>query len=316
VHPATRARIKEVADALGYGAWPKKSNKGQEPHHFMALAQTRRSGSKDGYLAGISKASVALNACILSHHVPAEECEKVLDRAFQPIAMSTGMVEGLVLIHHWPIEVACRLAAKWPTVSIIHHYPNSPIDHIGIDERAGMRLLIEHLQAVGRRRIGFFGYCPTISWASSRYAAYIEALLSRELRFDPDLTVRLGSDEAMSPELLAPGPWADAIVEKSKTSVNAWVCSSESIGYSLLRFLMERGIRVPEQVAITGFHAGMTSHSGLPDLTSINVPDEELGAAAGRRLVYRINHRDESTRSILIPGWFVQGKTTPSKKGV
>lgn len=298
---------------MGYGAWPKKgANKGQEPHHFMALAQTRISGSKDGYLAGISKASVGLNACILSHHVPPEECEKVLDRAFQPIAMSTGMIEGLVLIHQWPFEIAQRLAAKWPTVAIVHYYPNASIDHIGIDERAGMRLLVEHLLTAGRRRIGFFGFCPTVSWSASRYAAYIESLVSHDLPFDADLTIRLEPSEATSPELIQPGVWAEPVLARSKSRVDAWVCASELVGYALLKFLMEHGIGVPDQVAITGFHSGMTTHSGLPELTSINVPDEELGAAAGRRLVYRTNHRDESPRSILIPGWFVQGKTTPA----
>ena len=312
VHPATRARIKEIADAMGYGAWPKKNKDGNPPHHFMALAQTRTSGSKDRYLAGISKAAVALNACILSHHVLPEECERILDRGCQPIAMSTEMVEGLVLIHYWPPEVAVRLASKWPTVSIVHHYPNSPVDHIGIDERSGMRALIAHLKATGRHRIGFFGLCPSVSWSASRFAAYVEGMVTTELPFDPNLTVRVSSEEAMFPGVFAPGEWANAVLEKTGTAVDAWVCASELTGYSLVSFLQSRGVSIPGQVAVTGFHSGTTAHPGLPQLTSIDVPDEELGAAAARRLLYRVNHRDESMRSILIPGKFVQGETTPA----
>ena len=310
VHPATRARIKEVADAMGYGAWPKKGNE-KQPHHFMALAQTHRSGSKDHYLAGISKASVGLNACILSHHVPAEECEHILDRGSQPVAMSTGMVEGLVLIHFWPTEVAARLAAKWPTVSIVHHYPGAPIDLIGIDERTGMRTLISHLQAAGRRRIGFFGLCPKVSWSSSRYAGYVEAMVSLDLPFDSSLTLRLTPEEALNSGMFSAGAWAADVLELTRSGVDAWVCPSELIGYSLVSFLMENGVSIPETVAVTGFHATIDAPAGLPQLTSITVPDEELGAAAGRRLVYRLSHRDETTRAILIPGKFVQGKTTP-----
>ena len=312
VHPATRARIKEVAEAMGYGAWPKKNAEGTQPHHFMALAQTRSSGSKDRYLAGISKAAVFLNACIHSHHLPPEDCEHILHRGSQPVAMSTDMIEGLVLIHQWPLEIASRLAAKWPTVSIVHHYPKAPIDLIGIEERTGVRTLVAHLQAAGRRKLGFFGLCPTVSWSASRYAAYVEAMVCLDLPFDPALTIRIPADEAMFPGTFPPGEWAQTVLEKSRNgAVDAWVCPSEMTGYSLVDFLLAQGISIPGQIAVTGFHSQYAIPAGLPRLTSIDVPDEELGAAAGRRLVYRVNHRAESPRSILISGKFIQGGTTP-----
>ena len=313
VHPATRARIKEIAEAMGYGAWPKKNPDGKQPHHFMALAQTRSSSSKDRYLAGISRASVSLNACILSHHVPPEDCEAILSRGSQPVAMSTDMVEGLILIHSWPVEIAARLSAKWPTVSIIHHYPNAPIDLIGIEERTGMRTLVTHLMNAGRTRFGFFGLCPSVSWSASRYAGYVEALVCMEIPFDPATTIRLTSAEATSHLVFPPGDWASFVLDQTRSgAVNAWVCSSQMSAYSLVSFLLSEGISIPGQAAVTGFHTTPAIPPGMPDLTSINVPDEELGAAAGRRLVYRVNHRDESPRTILIPGKFHQGQTTPA----
>ena len=127
----------------------------------------------------MNRASVALNVSILSHHLHEEECESILNPKFQPPALRSGLVDGLILIHRWPQEVTRPLAEKLPTVAIIHHYPEAPLDHIGIDDGIGMASLVEHLYSTGARRIGFFGLCRQMSWSCSRYAAYIEALRAR-----------------------------------------------------------------------------------------------------------------------------------------
>ena len=118
IHSDTRRRIVEAAESLGYQ--PSRSADAEtegQAHYVMALAQCSSPSSDQRYLAGISRASVALNLAILSHHVSVADCATVLDPRWQPAAMKTGLVEGLVLIHRWPEEVAARLSQRWPMVS-------------------------------------------------------------------------------------------------------------------------------------------------------------------------------------------------------
>ena len=45
-------------------------------------------------------------------------------------------------------------------------------------------------------------------------------------------------------------------------------------------------------------------------MTTTDVADEELGAAALQRLIHRFSHPDETQRSLLLPARFIQGETT------
>ena len=142
----TRTKVLEAAESLGYDSSRRSSLEiSKNPHHIMALAQCNSPQSDQRYLAGMSRASVTLNLAILSHHISSEECSSILEIKNQPAAMKAGMVEGLVLIHRWPSEIAARLSQKWPMVSIVHHYPETNIDHIGIDDRSGVATLMSHL---------------------------------------------------------------------------------------------------------------------------------------------------------------------------
>ena len=257
----------------------------------------------------MNRASVALNVSILSHHLHEEECESILNPKFQPPALRSGLVDGLILIHRWPQEVTRPLAEKLPTVAIIHHYPEAPLDHIGIDDGIGMASLVEHLYSTGARRIGFFGLCRQMSWSCSRYAAYIEALRARGLPYEEQNVIEISLAEAFSSVSFSiEEAWEHT--KQRTTNLDAWVCSSAATSYTLCRAFLNHGIRMPEDIAVAGYHTGSSTPADLPKLTSTIVADEELGAAAIRRIIHRLENPSESYRSILIPSRFVQGKTT------
>jgi LacI family transcriptional regulator len=251
-----------------------------------------------------------LNLALLSHHVQPDDCASVLETSHQPPAMRAGMVDGLVLIHRWPPDIARRLSELYPTVSIIHHYPGTSIDLVGIDERTGMSALVRHLHAAGHSRLGFFGLCREMSWSCSRFAAYVEAHVALGLTYDPAQTVPIEFADGRSPVPFPDGPWGETVMNRINQGVRAWVCPSSMTGYTLSRFLLSRGVRLREDVAVTGFHTAVGPPPGLPVLTATDAVDEELGAAALRRLDYRLRFPHEGNRSILLPANFVQGATT------
>jgi LacI family transcriptional regulator len=189
------------------------------------------------------------------------------------------------------------------------------IDVIGIDEREGMIDLVRHLAAAGHRRIGFFGFCRTMSWSRSRLGAYVEALAEMELDYDPESVIEVSLPEALAENLLTNMPVVDKVAARIRHGVKAWVGASENLGYSLCRGVLDRGFQIPQEVAVTGFHQSMGANVyGLPILTTTTSSSEELGAAALRRLVNHIENPDESRRSILLPCTYTQGETTPEVK--
>jgi LacI family transcriptional regulator len=237
-------------------------------------------------------------------------CAQVLDARYQPPALRTGDVSGIVLMHRWPEDVVAELAKRLPVVSIVHAYPLAGVDLIGVDDREGVLMLVRHLLAKGHRKIGFFGYCRGMSWARSRYFAYLEALAEQDIVSDLKDMVTVSLDEAQATGLVEMPDSIDQVMSRISSGVTAWIGGSDMLAYSLSRSLLARGLSIPKDVAITGYHALSTPVVGLPQMTSTRVVSEELGAAALRRLASRIDNPEEARRSILLPAEFVAGETT------
>ncbi len=316
IHPETTSRIVGMAHQMGYAVRrepmrPEGAGAPPALRHALSLSQSNSPHTDQRYMAGMSAAAVAFNLAILSHLVADNQCASVLEERTAPAAFRSGLVNGIVLLHRWPEEIAARIAERYPTVSIVHDYPGAKIDLIGTDDRRGMFELLTHLHAAGHRNIGFFGLCPEVSWSSARFAAFVEALTRLDLEPDMRNVVRIDMAAALSAREFSGKAWRDQVGARLRQGVDAWVCSSSTTGQTLCRHLLGKGVRLPEDVSLVSYHGG--SYPGatdLPLITTTDIVDEELGAAAVRRLINRIDNPAESRRSILVPARLAVGATT------
>ncbi len=314
IHPATRARVMKEADSLGYVA-PRKKNDEAPIHPRNILTLTLGANEPpSSYLAGMSQAALPFNFSLLSHVASESESYNILNPKYQPPSLRMGLVAGIILIYKWPEEVVKELSRKWPTVSIVLHYPDLPIDVIGIDHVGGIFSLVKHLREAGYERIGFAGLMPEHSWMRSRFAAYAEAMLAFGLPFNFEDVVPSSNPLAMLTAQSRDKKAFEKVIEKIEKGVRAWVCASDVIANSLCAELIQRGYRIPQDVAITGFHRRQFPSESLPQLTTTEMRDDLVGAAALRRLAYRLDHREDTPRLILLPCKFFQGETTPHPK--
>jgi LacI family transcriptional regulator len=277
------------------------------------LSQLGNASLDGAYLAGLSRAAVELNLSLIAHHFQEKECENIFDPVYQPRALRSGSVQGVVLLHRWPLGVVKKLSNELPMVSIIHTYRGVKMDVVSIDESEGMISLVSHLMAAGHRQIGFFGFCRSMSWARSRLGAYVAALAGMDLEYRPENKVEVSLADALAESPVHPFPAAQPVLERFRQGVRAWICSSENLAYSLCQEVLSYDLKIPEQIAITGFHASSISPlPGLPVLTTTVSSPEDLGAAALRQLVVHLDNPRESHRSILLPCTYFQGQSTPS----
>jgi DNA-binding LacI/PurR family transcriptional regulator len=308
IHPTTRARIVEEAKKRGYVAPRKRKQDAVPPRNVLTLTLGGEVPSL--FLSGMSQASLQFNFSLVSHHFSPAEGHRILDPKFQPHLLRMGLVSGIVLIYKWPDEVVEMLSRKLPVVSLIVQYPNLPVDLIGIDHVDGMVSLIRHLQKAGHQRIGFFGLNSESSWSHSRFGAYMEVMAALGLPLDLNDVIKIEDTRAMAIFPYQNDRVYDRVTGKIKQGVRAWVCADDVIGHSLCAGLVQRGVKIPEDVSITGFHRHRFPSSTLPELTTVTIREELLGISALRRLAYRLDHPDDQTRSILLPPQFYQGQTT------
>lgn len=309
IHPETKKQVFEAAQQLKYRGGEILNQR--KFSNILTLSQGIGFDTDHEYLAGMSSAAIALNMSLISHHYRPEECANVLKPEHQPRALTSGQVDGIVLIHRWPDPIARALRRQFPVVSIIHDYPGTDVDVVSLDDRSGMDLLVEHLIAAGYKRIGFFGLCAGMTWSRSRFAGYVDATIQHGLEVRMDDVIEITLEEALSEtEFHAGTPLARA-AELTRGGVDAWVCSSEMTARSLHEHFLSVGFKIPRNVGITGFHASQ-SPGAQPSatITSTEAPTAELGSSALRRLVHRIEGTDVSRRIILLPCSLRPGSTT------
>jgi DNA-binding LacI/PurR family transcriptional regulator len=287
INAETRASVLQTASELGYrlpGSYRNVTIGKERLSHIGVFIETTHSNLSHPYLTGLSEAAMALNSSLVIHHVKPGECERVLDPAHQPRAMRSGLLSGIVLIFWWPVEVVRSLCQKLPTVSIMHKYPGTDVDMVGIDNEGGMEILVRELYNKGHRRIAFLGRCAKLHWSTARFSGYVSALASLELEYRPDWVVDVDFDTISKKDAEWTGH--EAKVEKlTSEGITAWVCATEPAGWIMHDWLTRRGIRVPEDVSITGFHR------------------------PAQRLQFRIQNPSETSRTVLFPCEFHPGTT-------
>jgi DNA-binding LacI/PurR family transcriptional regulator len=309
IHPTTRAQIVRQAEAMGYVAPRKRKEGTTQPRNILMLTLGAHE-APTGYLAGMSRAAPAFNFSLQSYVSSVEDSLNILEPKYQPPSLRMGLIAGIILIYQWPENVVRSLSRKCPTVSIVMHYPETPIDMIGIDHLSGMFPLVKHLQETGHKRIGFFGLKPDVSWIRSRFAAYAEALVAHGLPFDFEDVVQIVDEQTITVFPHLDVEVFEKVMQKIGQGVRAWVCANDVMGNSLCAELIRRGIRIPDDVAVTGFHRRTYPWANLPQLTTTEVRDDLLGEAALHLIAHRLDHPAETPRLVLMPCKFLQGETT------
>ncbi|MFF0405545.1 LacI family DNA-binding transcriptional regulator [[Kitasatospora] papulosa] len=153
------------------------------------------------------------------------------------------------------------------------------LPYVDCDNRGGAREAVRHLVSLGRRCIAHIAGPRDQVSALDRIDGYRDALpdAAEELVVDGDFTTE-GGARAMT-ELLDARPDVDAVF-----------VSNDLMASGALRVLRERGVRVPEDVAVVGFDdMASVAEATEPPLTTVRQDVEGMGRLMVRLLMERLN---------------------------
>ncbi|GEN79783.1 LacI family DNA-binding transcriptional regulator [Actinotalea fermentans] len=172
-------------------------------------------------------------------------------------------------------ELLERLAQRLPVVAFAMPWGAGDLHHVRVDNAGGVRALTEHLVRVhGRRRVAFVGATEVTDYAE-RFDGMRAALAELGVPVPDEVLdpTPLSAAEAF-PVLrrLLAGPRADL--------PDALVCASDQHALDVLCLLRDAGVRVPDEVAVTGFDGVVAGRLFAPSLTTCRQPMEAMGRLA------------------------------------
>jgi DNA-binding LacI/PurR family transcriptional regulator len=173
---------------------------------------------------------------------------------FSPLALTAADLAGRV--------------DRTPLLLLGEHIEDSGLPHLTVDNSAAAHAAVDHLLTRGRRRIAAIGaqeHGPNET-AQVRLGAYRSALEAAGIAWNPDLVV------TVERYLRSDGADAAARLLDSGVEFDAIFAFNDLLALGAMHVLTERGIRVPEQVAVIGFDDIDEARYSTPTLTSVS-PD-------------------------------------------
>lgn len=215
----------------------------------------------------------------------------------QPVrALSDGRLDGVIWckmpddpllieeFRHSPLRV---VALNSPVPSDPEAYPSVTCDNEG-----GAALVVDHLVALGHRRILFaldLGW-QTAPDASARLEGFRAAMERHGLPFGDE-------DVVVWPVAAAPvAEWFAA--NPPHTAVFAW---HEGLAGSILTQAAKAGISVPDELSVVGYDSTLYCDTTKPRLTAVKQPVREMAEVAAQLLIDLIEGRTPSPYSYLFP---------------
>jgi LacI family transcriptional regulator len=167
-----------------------------------------------------------------------------------------------------------------PTVLVTREAGSLPL--VAADDASGVRAVLAHLRELGHERIAHVTGPLTLSTTVRRLAAFGEGPVVHGEAF----TIQAG--EKAAAELLNHHP-----------EITAIVAGNDMIALGCYSALASAGLRVPEDVSVTGHNDMPLMDRVQPPLTTVAIPQYEIGVAAARTLLARLN--DEPVGSTSLP---------------
>ncbi|WP_413250097.1 LacI family DNA-binding transcriptional regulator [Sinomonas flava] len=176
-------------------------------------------------------------------------------------------------------------------------------DVVAGDDELGARLATEHLIGLGHRRIGHL--TGRSGPGAHRRRGYEAAMAAAGLA--PAVT---GEDGGTSEE---DGYAAACDLLDGTAGVTAIVAGNDVMAVGALAALRERGLSVPAEVSLVGHDDSPLAAYRYLQLTSVDGHSREVGAAAARALLSRLDHPDAPPhRELLAPELVVRASTAPA----
>lgn len=311
ISPQTKAHIRQVAAEMGY-----------RPNTQAQRLQKRRSDTLglilptfgprfsdpffSEFIAGIGNKSAELHYDLLVSTRPPGEEELDVYR----LNVEAHRVDGFILVRTRRQDARVNYLRETgvPFVAFGRVEAENTFPYVDEDGDYGMSLIIEHLAALGHKRVGVITAPVDLNLNRERLSgikrktAELGLSLTERYITTGDLTQRGGYQQAQVLLDLKPPP-------------SAIVAFNDLMALGALSAAQERGLDIGREVSITGFDDIPMAEHSHPPLTTVHQPIYKIGAQVCEMLIQLIRGETLASNQVLLkPDLVVRRSTGPASE--
>lgn len=190
-----------------------------------------------------------------------------------------------------------------PLVLLSWDINNSNFSCVCIDVFEGILKSTNHLISLGHRNIAYVGGCEKNRISLEKHNGYIKAMadagleVKQEYEYYGDFNLRTGYYAARKFSMFTKMP-------------SAIVAENDILAIGSIKYLLQRRIKVPEDIAVIGFDNITLSSMYEPALSTISLPISQMGEESVKLLISGINNPNSKSKLIILKNELVVRNST------
>ncbi len=159
-------------------------------------------------------------------------------------------------------------------------------DKVVVDDFDSALNATQHLIDIGCKNIALFSSADNLSVGKLRLEGYLKALQNNNIAVNEKLILRTDSEEDLKDKI-------ENVFENNK--IDGIFALEENDSVAALRIGVKKGYKIPEELSIIGFADGILASRRLsPSLSTVSQHGPEIGEAAARLLIERLESKEEN----------------------
>jgi LacI family repressor for deo operon, udp, cdd, tsx, nupC, and nupG len=220
--------------------------------------------------------------------------------------VDTSQANGIIQLDiHIPFEDQHNITA--PIVNACDCVRGKEFPSVQLDNISAARQITEHLLSLGHENIAVISGLEQSSITQDRLSGHIKALNQANITFNIENVIygdySIPSGELAAQEILEMSPRPTAIF-----------CMNDEMAIGAIHYAKNSGLKVPDDVAISGFENISFAEYCDPPLTTITQPAEKFGTIAMSMLYNVINGNELDEKYKLLPFEIIKRKSTGTQK--
>jgi len=227
-----------------------------------------------------------------------------IERSRSSLQLLAGkMVDGIITMDAFSkLPELAQLIGETPWVQCAEYADAGDVSCVGIDDVQASKHVVAYLAGRGRKRIALINHDLSYKYAQLRQAGYQQQLIHearswQAITYATELSFNAGK-RAMEALLRAP------------ERPDAVFAVSDTLAAGALSAIHAAGLRVPQDIAVTGFDGSDLAEMVTPPLSTLAQPSRDMGRKAFTLLLNKIDQPDSPAQRIMMDWHFVVRAST------